>query len=351
MGSSRQLTLSNRGGVIALKQAGFSNTYVANHMLCDRSTVSKIYSAYLQTGQEAPTPRSGRPCKLSSASLRVLKRDLLKYPGKPWKSFAIDLGVSSTTIRRVAHTMGFHKRIMRKRPFLRRLHKTNRMKWAKEMIGKDWAHTIFTDESSIEIGECVGPDYTIRRAGEENLERHILPTFKSGRQTLMVWGAISLNHKFPLVRLPLAPSRVAGGIRIKAEGLNGQRYSDLILRGPLAEACTEMMVETNGDVGVVEDSAPCHSSKVAKACRVELGINRISHPSMSPDLNAIEPMWYDLKRRIGKYRPVASTLDILWEHCLRAWEEIPMKTLNKHIEAMEERRVSVIRNKGGHTGF
>ena len=47
-------------------------------------------------------------------------------------------------------------------------------------------------------------------------------------------GAIAYNHKFPLVRISLRASSSNGRVTTKAEGLNRQKYVDMILNGPLS---------------------------------------------------------------------------------------------------------------------
>jgi hypothetical protein len=42
------------------------------------------------------------------------------------------------------------------------------------------------------------------------------------------------------------------------------------------------------DILVLEDGAPPHLSKMTKAIQQRLGINSLTHPPSSPDLNAIE---------------------------------------------------------------
>jgi hypothetical protein len=42
---------------------------------------------------------------------------------------------------------------MRRKPLLTPKHRLNRLKWASEMVGKDWTSVIFTDEAMVKIGD------------------------------------------------------------------------------------------------------------------------------------------------------------------------------------------------------
>ncbi|PWN48926.1 hypothetical protein IE53DRAFT_307809, partial [Violaceomyces palustris] len=87
---------------------------------------------------------------------------------------------------------------------------------AKDNRQTDRNDVLFTDESR-----------------EAYLSKNMTSTFRSGCQSLMVWACIAYNFKTALFQIHLAPSRVERSTRIKAEGLNAQRYADLIVKGPL----------------------------------------------------------------------------------------------------------------------
>ena len=123
-------------------------------------------------------------------------------------------------------------------------------------MGQDWGQVSFTDELSVEMGESVRRKVTISRPGEEYDPEHVQKTFHSHRETLMVLGAVAHGKKWPLVRLPLAPSTVSGGQGIRAEGLSWQRYAEWIISDQLSAMTQEMMSEGREDVLVLEDGAP-----------------------------------------------------------------------------------------------
>lgn len=142
--------------------------------------------------------------------------------------------VSVTTIVKIAHEHRFYRRIMRRKPYLSPKTIAKRKEWARNNVKRDWRDVVFTDECALELGGGITRrQRTTRRVGEAYAPQHILPTFHSGRQSLMVWGAISYYQKFPLLRLPLAPSTVKNGVRIKAESLNEFRYTEMVIKSLL----------------------------------------------------------------------------------------------------------------------
>ncbi|PWN47487.1 hypothetical protein IE53DRAFT_304819, partial [Violaceomyces palustris] len=96
-----------------------------------------------------------------------------------------------------------------------------------------------------------------RRPGERYHHHFIAPTFRSGRSTLMVWAAITRDFKSPLYWVRLAPRRMERGQWVRAEGLNGQRYADQIIRGSLLQAI-EALRDRERPYLSVEDNAPAH---------------------------------------------------------------------------------------------
>ena len=64
-------------------------------------------------------------------------------------------------------------------------------KWSAE----DWEHIIWTDESTFEIGKNSRQVRVWRTANERYSSNCIVPTFKSGRTSLMIWGAYAGGQK------------------------------------------------------------------------------------------------------------------------------------------------------------
>lgn len=176
---------------------------------------------------------------------------------------------------------------------------------------------------------------------------NILETNRSGRQTLMVWGAVAYSQKWPLLHAKQRHIMTPEGAEvIEGKGMNGRRYTQWVLRERLEPYVVKMREDIGGEIFVVEDNAPSHRSNIAKAARLELNIERIIHPPYSPDINPTENLWSSLKRIVSHYTPQAKDLNELWEQIRRAWEEIRIEEVNKTVLSIEGRRLEVEEHNG-----
>ena len=71
-------------------------------------------------------------------------------------------------------------------------------------------------------------------------------------------------------------------------------------------------------------------------------------PAQSPDLNPIEHLWADLKRRGAD--PVPATVDELWERLEREWWVTDASRCRRLVESMPS-RIDAVNAHGGHTQF
>ena len=127
-------------------------------------------------------------------------------------------------------------------------------------------------------------------------------------------------------------------------GLNGPKYIEQVLRGPLKE-------EEGSGVLVMEDGAPSHHSKLVQQARLQLGIKSLPHLPCSPDLNLIEPLWYVLKQRIADIPGSGNSFDNLWGAAKQAWDDISLEDIQAHTSKMKDHISAIKAVKGWHTGF
>ena len=196
----------------------------------------------------------------------------------------------STTVQRALNSkLDISCCIAAKKPFLTAKHIQKRKEWAKEHIGwteQEFRCVIYTDESSVEIGKQSRQNTVWRKPGERYKKECLVPTFKSGCQSVMIWSCISYNMRGPLVRIPSGMCK-------------GSDYVKLILDGPLWDIYLQQC-EEKGIAIVMEDGAPTHRSAIAQNFRSQNSLETIPHPPQSPDMNPIEHVWKQLKVLINQ---------------------------------------------------
>ena len=156
----------------------------------------------------------------------------------------------------------------------------------------------------------------------------------------MVWGAIAYGKKWDLVKVD----------RVGKQGLTAQRYANEIIWPHLSLHIAEMTREGREAV-VVEDGASIHHAPIPRAMKAGCGIVNLPHPACSPDLNPIENMWRIIKIMIRRGGRLATSKEALWEQVKKAWDDIPIETVNSLVMSMPERRRECKKNKGRSTKF
>ena len=96
-----------------------------------------------------------------------------------------------------------------------------------------------------------------------------------------------------------------------------------------------------------QDNDPKHSSKLVCEWFRQHNLKVVEWPSQSPDLNPIENLWGELKRKLARL-PCRNKKE-LWENIQQEWYNMPIETCRKLISSMPKRIEAVIRSKGGYS--
>ena len=343
----KELSIEQRETIVRLRTSGLSLAKIAEAVGVPKTTVFNTIRNFTERGNTASEARPGRPNPWTVTGDRCLIREILKAPFLSCRQLSAALGgVPIFRLRRIAYKAGINRRIALKKPFLTASHKRKRLYWALSNQSTDWKGVLFTDEASVELGARPGPIYVSRRKNTRDAEKNMIPTFRSDRFTIMVWAGIAYDFKTPLYVIPLAPSRVERGVRIKAETLTAQKYADLIIDGPLRAAIAAS--ERPGGLSVVEDSSPCHTGLVARERRAQRQTRSQGHPPASPDLNPIENIWAIIKKLLSRYEPMPRTCDQLIRAAEDVWNnQLPLQHVNAVFDSMCKRVALVAERRGG----
>ena len=240
------------------------------------------------------------------------------------------------TIRKILNDAGLNNRVARMKPFLMPRHVVIRKLFANEHLEwtlDDWKQVIWTDESTFELGKGSGQLRVWRKVDEEFNQDCTGSTFKSGRATVMVWGAIAHGQKSPLVVLD-------------KERRTATDFVDQVYDGPLLG-----FLDGFTDPILMEDGAPIHRAKKSNLWREEHDLQKMVWPAQSPDLNPIENLWSIMKKAVDKLHKQSDTTELLIKNIEEAWDNIPMETINHLVESMPERVGALKKNKGKSTQY
>jgi transposase len=158
----------------------------------------------------------------------------------------------------------------------------------------------------------------------------------------MIWAAVMRGIKGPLIVL-----KYPGG---KGGGMNTDRYISQVLEPHLAPFYHHMEKQRL-EIVFQQDGTPSHTAKATKKWLSKHSIDLFPHPSNSPNLNPIEPLWHNLKNIVRGTKHLPTTVPKLIKAVRDAWEILPISDIDKHINTMPDRVQAVLVAKGGHTHF
>ncbi|RPA79951.1 hypothetical protein BJ508DRAFT_200637, partial [Ascobolus immersus RN42] len=110
---------------------------------------------------------------------------------------------SGDTIRRALNDIGYHRCKACQKPFISASIQEDRRHYSNLHRRKTkayWRPHMYCDESHFDTADR-GVKYVTRKPNEKYHKDCIQKTFRSGRTSVMVWGAISYNWKSELVIL------------------------------------------------------------------------------------------------------------------------------------------------------
>ncbi len=81
------------------------------------------------------------------------------------------------------------------------------------------------------------------------------------------------------------------------------------------------------------------------------GLEPISWPSNSPDLNPIETLWFMMKQRIKAYKERPTQIPPLRNAMQAEWDRITMEDNFKLVDSMPERVRAVVAANGEHAKY
>jgi len=322
--------------VVGMREAGMPVTEISWKLHMNIRTIYSIIKRKSTRGTVVTPKRSGRPKIISDDHLKTLAEASKANRRATMTEIAHSLPfpISKPTARKALASKGIRSRIAAKKPFLSERHTKARLEFAlahKEWTTEDWKRVVWTDESTFEIGKYSRQPRVLRAVGEKYIKECLAPTFKSGRTSLMIWGAISYNKKSEIVFMD-------------KNRRTGTDYIEVVCDGPLKA----MMSSIPGAI-LMEDGAPVHRTIKAKEWKQQNSIVALKWPAQSPDLNPIENVWKLMKDYVQRRNPPVKTIDDMKNTLIEFWRDVDINNINKLICSVPDRIASVIENQGGST--
>ncbi|KAL3704224.1 hypothetical protein TMatcc_009915 [Talaromyces marneffei ATCC 18224] len=334
----------------------------------------------------ANNTRSGRPKVVTEAIEASIIASITKDRAGREKSaeyLAYEAGISESSVLRLLKLNSFNKCKPTVKPGLTDKMKQARLAFALEhqhWTLEDFKNIIWTDETSVVLGHWRGSNSVWRRSFECYDSTVIRRRFKKACE-FMFWGCFSYDAKGPyhiyqkentaakkkaekelqiinrdreqaareewelnntFSRLQLRPRR-GRKPNFKFTTKNGKLEILVPKLLPFAQECKRSRPGTI----VMEDNAPAHAHFHQKEIYSFHDVQRLPWPGNSPDLNAIEPTWFWLKKRTTLQGAPGDrkTAVEAWE---KAWERLPQHHIQAWVERIPFHIQEIIRLEGGN---
>lgn len=326
-----------RARIVGLSEAGKTGVDIAAIVRVHVRTVQRVVKKFREDGTYKCKPCGGSHAKkLSDRDVRAIIRVSKTHRRSTLSEITniCSTQVSRSTIRRALHESGIFSRIAVKKPFLTHRHMSKRLAFAQKYCGwtiKEWERVVWTDESTFEVGKISKQVHVWRYAHERYSSSCIVPTFKSGRTSLMIWGAFAGGQKSQLVFMP-------------KDRRSAKDFVEVVYNVELLHFMSRVPQGL-----LMEDGAPVHRSKVCEEWRQTHLLKKLDWPANSPDLNPIENLWKILKD-VVQHGPICpKNLDDLKVVIDREWRLINPTKLLQLCHSMPSRLQAMIEANGGHT--
>lgn len=240
--------------------------------------------------------------------------------------------VNAQTVRNCLHRAGCNGRIARRKPFISEQNRKKLLDFDVTKPIEFWENVIFTDETKINIIRSDGRTRVWRKTKTTFKLEHLSPTIKHGGGNVLIFGCISASGvgNFTFI-----------------EGTMDKRVYLNILREQFMLGIQKLVLE--GSFMFQQDNDPKHRAKLVKEWLIQKVRQQLRTPPQSPDINPIEHLWEELKRRVRKTE--VSSKEQLKARVTEGWNNIPREVTRKLVHSMPNRLRAIIKANGYATKY
>lgn len=340
---NRYLSEKEVAVIVALREEGRSQQYIAERLGAAQSSVSRALRRFRETGEHRRRAGQGRNRVTSARQDRFLRLNALRQRFVTARSLRNQLfethnvAISVQTTRNRLKEFQLFCRRPARGPRLTAAHRRARLAFAREHVNwqqADWRRILFTDESRFLMRGNDRRERVYRRNGERFAQCNFAQTDSFGGGSIMIWGGISLDGRTDLVVLQNGT-------------LNAERYITNILEDNVVPVAAIV----GDDFVLMHDNARPHAAAAVRNYLGNQNIATLNWPARSPDLNPIEHVWDIMGRQFRARRNPPATLNELGVVLQEIWDNIDQELISNLILSMNHRCQAVIAARGGNTKY
>jgi transposase len=296
---------------------------------CSLNTVGHWIRHWQQSESVEERRRSGRKRKAveeTGAIVAVAKEKKFITPREIRRE--LELPIYSRTVRRRLDEAGLFGRIARKEHPFSVDHIRKRLSFAEgyaNWTDDQWDMVLFSDETHIEMGPH-GQVWVQRPLGAA-----YDPQYMTNQEThpdkISLWGCFS--------------GRGLGDLEVFSSTLDGPLMKTILSTHLLPSS---RRLFPTGAWWFQQDNDPKHTSRLVQSWLFNHGVQQLDFPPYSPDLNPIENLWADLKRRVEKRN--ARDIEQLEHDVREEWSRTSPIFLARLSHNMHKRCQAVVKNQG-----
>ena len=338
---AKELSVAIRAQTMLLHGMGISERKIGTQLNISRGAVQKCIGRAKENPatQFLSRKRSGRPKVTSGRTdnmiMLMAKRSPRASSLKIKSQLPATERVSASTIRRRLFAGGLKSRRPAKKPLLTAKNVRDRIAFCRKYrnwTADEWENVLFSDEST--FSQFYAFSRHVRRpVGKRHDPKYCISSVTQYAK-LMVWGSFS------------GKGGRAGIWFMK----NGETINAKVYQGILTQKLQQF--RQIHDVEYFQhDGAPSHTAKSVQKWLADNHIPVIGPwPGSSPDLNPIENLWIQIKRKVAAHSPTSA--EHLQEVVKSVWiKETSLESCKNLARSMPSRILGVLKAKGKHTKY
>ena len=350
---NHQLSPYQRGKIVGLTARGEKSRSIEDLLKVSRGAVRSTIQLDHVRHEGNPQVRSGRPKEYSEATIRKIIRHVRLQLKDSYAELirACDLSIKRTTIKSILSQHGITNWRARRRPLLTEANVAKRLAWCLEhryWTKEEWGLYMWSDECSVERGRGKRAEWVFRTSNQAWDRKMIQEYDCKKNMKVMVWGCFWDTGRSSLYIMDR-------DFESAKHGYSAESYLE-VLEAELAPIYSAL---PPGYV-FMQDNASIHTAHKVREWFRDHGVENVtSWPPYSPDLNPIEHIWWELKKRlyemfpdIARDKSESEYSRQRLESALQAtWDTLDKSQFDCLYESMPSRIEACIAADGWHTRY